>query len=327
MRRLPGGLVVTVPAQVLLVLALAVVVRWPFGVWAEAVRRDEGLSVRSWTGFVRDRLLAAGMEAGLLAVALLVVVLLARRWPRWWPALAAAGGAALVVLLSLLYPVVVEPVFAEHTPLPDGPLRQQVEALADRAGTPVRDVLVADTSTRSTTLNASVSGLGPTRRVVLQDTLLAAMAPEEVVAVVAHEVGHAAEDDVVRGTALGALGTASLVLLLGTGALAWQAQAVRRGRAAGPVGAVGGAAAAGALVLVVTLVQVVATPVESLVSRQVERTADISAVTLTGDPLAWQQAVQTLLVTNRSDPSPPGWAQWWFGSHPTGAERVARAGG
>lgn len=316
-RRLPGGIAVTVPAQVLVVLLVVLVARWPFGVWSEQVRRTEGLSVRGWDDFARDRLLAAGLEAVMLTLAVLAVVLLARRAPRWWPAVAAAVGAVTVVVLSLLYPVVVEPVFARLTPLPEGPVREQVLRVGELAGAPVADVLVADTSTRATTLNAYVSGLGPTRRVVLQDTLLQAMPADEVLGVVAHETAHASAQDVLRGTALGALGTATVVLVLGCVAVArWGGRRP---------GGVGDSSAAGAVLLALVLVQVAATPVESLVSRQIERAADVRAVQITGDADAYVRVQQTLMVRNLADPAPPGWVQWWFGSHPSGAERVATA--
>ena len=313
-RRVPGGLVPQVAGQVLTVLLVVLVVRWPFGVWAETVRRQEGLSVQPWGRFARDRLVAAGLEAALLVLGLLVVVVLARLLPRWWPAVVAAAGAVLVVVASLLYPLVVEPALAELTPLADGPVRTQVQRLAADAGAPVDDVVVSDTSTRSTTLNAYVSGLGPTRRMVLQDTLLQTMTPEQVLAVVAHETAHAAADDLVRGTAVGAAGVAAGVLVLGCAA-----------HALGAGAGVGRSAAAGGVLLVVLAVQQVTVPVESLLSRQVERAADARAVALTGDPEAYAEAFQVLLRTNLADPSPPGWVQWWFGSHPTGAERVAAA--
>lgn len=320
-RRVPGGLQPQAAAQVLAVLAVVLVVRWPFGVWAEVVRREEGLSVQPWGRFVRDRLVGAGLDAGVLVLAVLTVVVLARALPRWWPAVVATAGAVLVVVLSLLYPVLVEPALAELVPLEQGPVRSQVEQLAAEAGAPVDDVLVSDTSTRSTTLNAYVSGLGPTRRMVLQDTLLQAMTPEQVLAVVAHETAHAAAGDVVRGTAVGAAGVAAAALALGCVAVALTG---RRGDGRATVGS---SAAAGGVLLVLLLAQQAAVPVESLLSRQVERAADARAVELTGDPEAFAEAFQVLLQTNLADPSPPGWVQLWFGSHPTGAERVAVARG
>ena len=316
-RRVPGGLPPQVAAQALTALLVVLVVRWPFGVWAETIRRQEGLSVQGWDRFARDRLIAAGLESALTVVAVLAVVVVARALPRWWPGVVAAVAAGAVVVLSLLYPLLVEPALTELTPLPDGPVRTQVEALAVQAGAPVSDVLVADTSTRATTLNAYVSGLGPTRRTVLQDTLLQAMTPEQVLSVVAHETAHAASGDVLRGTTVGALGVAAAVLVLGCAAT------VATRRRGGEQ--VGSSAAAGAVLLVVLLAQQVSVPVESLLSRQMERAADVRALELTDDPQAFAEAMQVLTLTNRSDPSPPAWVQWWFGSHPTGAERVAAA--
>lgn len=319
LRRMPGGTSVQVAVQVVAVLALVLVVRWPFGVWAELVRRDAGLSVQGWGGWARDRLVNAGFEAAALTGVVLTVVVLARALPRWWPAVAAAVTATLVVTVSLLYPLVVEPALADLQPLAAGAAREQVEQTAEQAGAPVADVLVSDASARTTALNAYVSGLGPTRRLVLQDTLLSTMPPEQVLGVVAHETAHAASQDVVRGTALGALGACSLVLLLGAAAVGLTGRRPRWGRG------VGESSAAGVVLLVVLAVQVVAVPVSSLLSRQVERAADVRAVELTQDPVAYAEAMRTLLVTNRADPAPPAAYQWWFGTHPSGAERVARA--
>src|SRR3569623_992831 len=93
-------------------------------------------------------------------------------------------------------------------------LRTNLIAMARRDGVPVRDVLVADASRRTRAVNAYVSGFGPTRRFVVYVTMLAEAEPAEVGAVVAHELGHARDIDVLTGTASGALGTAAAVIAL-----------------------------------------------------------------------------------------------------------------
>ncbi|MFC5382311.1 M48 family metalloprotease [Aquipuribacter nitratireducens] len=315
-RRTPGRVVLPTLVVGVVVLAVEGLVRVPFAVWQERVRVAEGLSVRPPGVFAQDLATAWLLRSVPALLAVLLVVLLARRLPRWWPGVVAAIAAFFVVGASLLYPVVVEPRFASFEDLPDGPLRVEVLDVAARAGAPVRDVLVSDASTRTTTLNAYVSGLGPTRRLVLQDTLLARFDDEEVRAVVAHEAAHAAARDLVRGTVVGTAATTAAVLLLGVVAVTVGA---RTGRA------VGGASAAGPLVLALVVVPHLATPVESLVSRQVERAADRRAVEITGDGAAYADMIRTLTVVNRSDPSPPQALQWWFGSHPTPAERTTTA--
>ena len=101
--------------------------------------------------------------------------------------------------MSFAYPVVVEPVFNKFTSMPDGPLRTSLLQLAREDGVPVDDVLVADASRRTSSLNAYVSGIGATRRIVVYDTLVDTAPPEQVRLIVAHELGHAKERDVRVG--------------------------------------------------------------------------------------------------------------------------------
>ncbi|RLQ12756.1 M48 family peptidase, partial [Micromonospora sp. BL1] len=135
-------------------------------------------------------------------------------------------------------------------------------------GVPVRDVLVADASRRTKAVNAYVSGLGPTRRVVVYDTLLREATPAEVTSVVAHELGHAKDRDVWVGTLTGALGAAAAVValyLIGS----WAPLL----RLAG-VDSVAEPRAVPLLIALVTVVGLVAAPVQALVSRRVEARAD-----------------------------------------------------
>jgi STE24 endopeptidase len=303
-------------------VALVVVgrlVTLPVSAYGEVVRHRYGLSTRSWPLWLRDVSVSTAIDAGLTALTLLALVVLARRAPRTWWAWAAAGAAGLVVTGSFLYPVVFEPAFNRFEPLPAGELRTDLLALAEASGNPVEDVLVADASRRTTSLNAYVSGFGSTRRVVLYDTLLADVPDDEIESIVAHELGHVATDDVLTGTLLGALGAGAAVALLGW-LLSWPPLLRRAGaESAGDprvVPLVLALAAAGSLV---------ATPVQNLVSRQVEERADLFALDLTGDARAFIAIQQRLAGTNASDPSPPAPWQWFFGSHPTPAQRVAMA--
>ena len=158
-RPLGGGWFWQVTVGGLVLLLVVRLVTLPFGAWAESVRRDEGLSTRTWASWLLDVAKGFGISAVLTLLALAALVGLARRWPDWWWAAGAAGAAVLVVVVSFAYPLVVEPLFNKFTPMPDGELRTSLMALAERDGVPVDDVLVADASRRTTTLNAYVSGL------------------------------------------------------------------------------------------------------------------------------------------------------------------------
>ncbi len=288
-------------------------------VQAERVLRNYGLSAQGWAGWALDAVKGTLVAVALNALLLLVVVGLARRLPRSWWAWAAGLTAALVVVGSFVYPVVVEPLFNRFTPLPAGQLRTDLLALADRDGVQVRDVLVADASRRTTALNAYVSGFGPSRRIVVYDTLLASSTPREVELVVAHELGHAAQDDVVVGTVLGALGSAGGVCLLGV-VLAGG----RLRRRAGIDGAGDGRAVA-LLVFLVAATTFVTGPAVNAASRQVEARADVHSLDLTGDPETFRASQVRLSLTNLSDLDPPRLAYLLFASHPTGPQRLLLA--
>ena len=106
------------------------------------------------------------MSVVLGAGAWAAAVALARALPGWWALPAAAALALAVLLLSFVAPVVLEPLFNRFRPLDDEALAADLRRLSERAGVPVRDVLVADASRRTTKVNAYVSGIGRTRRVV-----------------------------------------------------------------------------------------------------------------------------------------------------------------
>src|SRR5205823_213543 len=142
------------------------------------------------------------------------IVELAASMPGAWVWVAAPSAAAFVVFLTFLQPVVLEPIFNKFTPLEDQALTARIKDLAQRAGTPVRDVLVADASKRSSKENAYVSGLGKTRRVVVFDTLMRRASGREIELIAAHELGHRKERHMVWLTVLGAVATVGALVLI-----------------------------------------------------------------------------------------------------------------
>jgi STE24 endopeptidase len=309
--------------QVLLgVLALSVIGRLatlPLSAYGEVVRHRYGLSTRTWPLWARDVAVSTAIDTGLTALTLLGLVWLVRRAPRTWWAWAAGAAAALVVAGSFLWPVVIEPVFNRFEPLPAGELRTELLQLAEDNGTPVEDVLVADASRRTTALNAYVSGFGSTRRIVLYDTVLEQLPPDEIESIVAHELGHVSTDDVLTGTLIGALGAGAAVALLGW-LLSWT-PLLRRAGADAP----GDPRVVPLVLFLAALGTLLSTPVQNLVSRHIEARADVHALDLTADPEAFTAMQRRLASTNLNDPDPPAAWQWWFGSHPTAGQRVAMA--
>ena len=149
--------------------------------------------------------------------------------------------------------------------------------------------------------------------------LLDRVPDEQIESIAAHELGHVADDDVLTGTLIGALGAGA-----GTALLGWLLSAtplLRRAGARGP----GDGQVVGLLLLLLALGTLVSTPVQDLVSRHIESRADLHALDLTGDPASFVAVQQALGSANLNDPDPPAAWQWFFGSHPTTAQRIAFA--
>ncbi|TKI61620.1 M48 family metalloprotease [Nocardioides jishulii] len=285
-----------------------------FRVGSWRLRRDYGLSNQDLGGFLRDVAVGLAVDAAVTCLAVVVAVGLARRLTRSWPLVLGLLGAATVILGSYIYPVVVEPLSHDFAPLAGGELRDRITGVAEAEGVHIDDVVVADASRRTTTLNAWVSGFGPTRRVVLYDNLVDETSPDELMVVVAHELAHAREQDVVVGTALGAVGAFVVVGLL--------ALVVIRVRGEG---AMAQPRTVPFVLAAVTIATQLVAPVQNGISRQVETRADVEALCLVEDPKAFVAVQSELARRSLSDPTPPAWSQWWWGSHPRVLDRVTLA--
>jgi STE24 endopeptidase len=178
---------------------------------------------------------------------------------------------------------------------------------------------VADASRRTTTLNAYVSGIGGTRRIVVYDNLLADLPPKQVRSVVAHELGHARNHDVVLGTALGAVGA-----FLGVCLLALLLDSERLRRRAG-VASAGDPAVAGLVLALVAAGSLLVAPVQNAVSRAIEARADRDALLFTHDPRSFDAMQRQLALHALADPTPPELVHLWFGTHPTVLQRLGMA--
>src|SRR5690242_9255607 len=108
----------------------------------------------------------------------------------------------ITIVLGQLAPVLLMPLFNKFSPLQDADLRGRLMTMAAQAGSPVRGVYVMDLSRRTTAANAMFTGIGPTRRIILGDTLLTDYSTAEIETVLAHELAHQVHGDLWRGIAL-----------------------------------------------------------------------------------------------------------------------------
>lgn len=290
-------------ATALVVLATAFV-QLPVAVAAGVLQDGRwGFRTRSVPGWALDHLLVVTGRALLVGLLAAGVLTLVARYPRTWPARASVLVALIGPLVLLFHPLVVHPLLLPTGPLPDGEHRDAVVAVVARSGLDV-PVLLGEASLRTTRRNAVVTGLGPTQRIVLHDTLLE-LGPREVAAITAHELAHLERRDPLRGT----LVAVPLVLLIGL--------LVRRrvGDGADPRVAAG-------VVALVLAAEVALTPLSAALSRTVEHRTDVRSVALSGDPDAHVSLLRAFVVDGLADPEPPRWSVLAWATHPSPARRI-----
>jgi STE24 endopeptidase len=291
-----------------IVTGAAILVTLPLDLWRGFWReRSWGLSTQSLSGWLSDRAKSSLISLLLASGAWAAMVALTNAVPGGWPIAAAAAAASVVLVLTLLAPLLFEPLFDRFQPLQDKQLERELCDLAELAGVPIGDVLVADASRRTVKSNAYVSGFGPTRRVVVWDTLLKTASHRELKLVLAHELGHRRERHLVKGTALAMAGAVLAVLLIRL---------------------VFGTPRPGdypAAALLLTAFELVVMPFGAALSRRWERVADRYSLQLTGDRDAFIETHLSLARSNLSDLDPPRLAYLTLFTHPTPPERLALA--
>ena len=292
------------------------VVTVPFGIAAHERSVDVGLSTQSLGGWFGDWTKATAIGAILAGLVGSFALGLMRRFgARWW----IPGSVAVVIaagILTWLAPVVLAPLFNKFERLPAGQARSDVLALARKAGVDVGQVYRVDASRRTTAINAYVNGIGPSKRVVLYDTLLNDLNRGERSSVVAHELGHVHGNDIQRGLLFVAIVT-PLALIFASG----MAAAIARRRGAEP----GQPAYLPAFALAIALTSFVIGIAGNQLSRAVEARADTFSLQLTNDPSGMIELQQQLADRNLSDPDPPGVFTFLFGTHPPAVDRIGAA--
>jgi len=281
---------------------------------------SEGLSNEALGGWLLDRAkgLALLLLIGCPAAGALLALMASRPGDWWW--IAAALGTALGATLALLAPVVLAPLFFRFKPLSDPALRERLEGLLRRTGARMAGgVWEMDLSRKSRTANAALVGWGPSRRVVLSDTLLE-YAPEEIEAVLAHEIAHHVGRHIPRLLLLRAAMLAvgfylAQELLDRPGLVAWAGLA--------PLPA-GEPAALAFLWLLFTAWGAVLSPFLLAHARRLERWCDRFAVRHAGGGEGLARALAKLCEKNLADPAPPRWVVALFHAHPPLGERIRR---
>lgn len=279
------------------------------------LERQYELSQVSGAAWLRDHVKGSLLVLPLCILAAELVYRTMRVAPVWWPAIAAAGATAASLALTVVAPLWILPLFHRMRPLGREPLRDRLVELSARAGVRVLGVYEWALGAKTRRASAALVGAGWTRRILLSDTLLADYADDEIEVILAHEMGHHAHRDVLKGLAAE---LAVLLVCLAAGAVAlrlWWA----------PLGLTSPADVAGLplLVLAAGAVSFALTPALNALSRHNERCADRFALELTAGQDAFVGAMRRMAAQNLAEEHPSRAVYWLFHTHPTVEERIA----
>ena len=279
----------------------------PFGLAQLWWERRHGISHMGYGRWVLENWLGLGGAFLFICLAILIVMALAAPLRDWWWLAGAPVFVGLALFFAFLFPYLIPSVH----PVRDQALLAEADQLAAQQG--LEDVRVEEQDVRELTSapNAEAVGLGPSRRVILWDTLLDRFPDDEVRVVLAHEIAHLSRNHIWKSVgwyALFALPGAYLI-----------ARATRRR---------GGVYAPGAIPLalfVLVVLQLLALPLQYGFTRHLEAEADWVALETAEDPEAAERLFVRLGTTSFSDPDPPTWSYLLMQTHPTLIQRIAMA--
>ena len=294
----------------------------PFGYYHSFVLEERygfnTTTLKIWVSDLLKALVLACILGGILLSSLLLMVKYAgNTWWIWtW-----AIFLGFQLLMTVLYPTVIAPLFNKFTPLEDPDLIKRIEELAEREGLSIKGIYQMDATKRSRHTNAYFSGLGKAKRIVLFDSLIQAHDTDEIVAVLAHEIGHFKKDHIKKQLAITAVAS-FLLFYLASRMITWEAMYQSFGFSVMPAYA--------GIFLVGVLWQPAGfflSPMAMSISRRFEREADLYCMRITKSSEPLIRALKKMAKENLSNLLPHPLYVWFNYSHPPLVERIKRLEG
>jgi STE24 endopeptidase len=310
-------------------LQLAVYVLWissvtffvflPLRIVGYSLARHYGISTQTIPSWIRDKLIAFGINAVLMLLVAAVALWFINRGGRWWLRLWPLS-VPFLIFMMYIQPVVIDPLYNDFSELSNKGLERSILSMAVEAGIPADRVYEANMSAKTNALNAYVNGIGGSLRIVLWDTTLQRLNENEILYIMAHEMGHYVMHH-LEYSALGAIGSSLLMLWIGSRLM--RMMLLRRGGEWG-IRQPGQYTVLPVLLLIISLLTFISLPLSNLVSRQAEASADRYAFRLTQDAQGAVSMYQKLAAASLSNVNPPTIVRWFRSTHPSIMERIVK---
>jgi len=301
-------------------VVLTTLVLLPWSAYEGYFREHQyGMSNQHLGDWLGDQLKSLAIALVFTTIAIVIVYAVIRRAPRRWWLWGALVLLALLVFQVTISPLYLEPVFNKFYPLADSPLKQQILSLARANAIPATQVYEFDASRQTTKISAHVSGLFGTAQISLNDNLMNRSTPEEIKAVLGHEMGHYVMNHIYKSIVY-----FGLVIVLGFALLDWaQGSILARFGARWGVRDLSDEAGLPLLIALFTVYGFLLTPVLNSITRGMEAEADAFGLNAAREPDGFAQAALQLSEYRKMRPGPI--EEFVFFDHPSGWARIHRA--
>jgi STE24 endopeptidase len=281
------------------------------------LERRFGLSRQSLGGWVKDQLKGMAIGIPLSIVGVEIIYGLLGSSPAHWWLYASLIFVAFVVLMTNLAPVLLLPLFFKFRPVENQDLQTRVDRLARRTNTAVCGIFEWALGEKTRKANAAVVGWGNTRRIIVSDTLLENFSGEEIEVIMAHELCHHVKNHIWQGLALQSL--------LTFGGFYAAYRILPSFSAHFGIRNIADVADLPLLALVMSALSVLILPLVNYFSRHLETQADLYALDITGDALAFVSSMEKLADINLANKTPNRIIEFLFYSHPCVEDRIKLA--
>ena len=315
----PEFLPIQVALYFLIVMLVTTLLALPISyVGGYELPRRYGLSRQTPASWLADRAKSLAINLPLELIAVEFIYALLAIFPTSWWVWTGVAALFVTVLMAQIAPILFLPLFYKLVPLEEGEMRQRALALAQQAGTRVRGIYSMNMSRRTTAANAMVMGLGPTRRIILGDTLLNNYTADEISVVLAHELGHQVHRDIPKLIAVEVLTILSGLFVVNLVLHAAVTHSASYSGLADP-------ATMPLVFLALGVFGLALLPITNGFSRWIEYRADVYALETTRDPDAFVSTFTRLANQNLAELNPPPLVEFFLYNHPATGKRIALA--
>ncbi|MBP1930285.1 M48 family metallopeptidase [Ammoniphilus resinae] len=303
---------------VLLLTFTTTLLQFPLDYYAFHLKHVYGISNETFNSWMTDNIKGFWVSAVLTIPIVWLLYLVIRKSPKRWWLWCWLGSIPLSLFFMFIQPVVLDPIYHKFTPLQDQQLKKEILDLAAEAHIPTEKVYQVDMSRKTNALNAYVNGIGSNTRIVLWDTTLQKLKKDEILFIMAHEMGHYTLHH-MAWLFLGSIFMVLAALLVVYYLLRWTVRSC--GKYWG-IHQVTDLASLPVILLILSVLSFITMPIQNTVSRQYEHAADVYAMQLRNDPDVAIRTFQKLAVEGLSEVNPPALVKYALYGHPTLHERI-----